>query len=658
MQELEIPVRAAASKTGTAMAILIREVEMRLLALFAEGKLFGTVHTCIGQEWVGVAVAAGLEKGDIFVSNHRCHGHFLAHTGNVEGLIAEIMGKQTGVCGGLGGSQHLCDVERGFFSNGVQGGMMPVAAGVALSLKLKNSKNIAVVFIGDGTLGEGAVYETFNLASKWEVPLLIVLENNAYAQSTAQAQTLAGTIEARASAFGIETRAANTWDTDELCEVARECVERVREQCRPVFLKVDCDRLMAHSKGDDNRDPVELQRYWKRDQIRQYLAASPLEGSEHLENARRIVEDAVAAAEHAPFAQLSAHHGNRRGLANVSWSPAKPSETVRVVVSIRESLQRNMRLNAKIVLFGEDIESPYGGAFKVTKGLSVEFVGRVTNTPICEAAIVGMGNGLALQGFIPVCEIMFGDFLTLASDQLINHSSKFHHMYNGQVAVPLVVRTPMGGRRGYGPTHSQSLEKHFLGIPHTQVLALNHRYDPGLLYDTLFATVDRATIVIENKLLYTMHLNLPVPAGFVVEHSDELYPSTRIRPMHAPDVTVFCYGGMLPYVEQAAAAAFDEHEIVVEVICPVQLYPLNPSPVIESIRHTHLLLIVEEGIGFASVGSELTTQVMEEAPTVLHRLHRLAAPEFPIPSSASMEEMCLPGATAILKAIKDIVHHA
>ena len=150
-----------------ATSYLIREVERRLLELFTAGKLFGTVHTCIGQELVGVAVAQSLRPGDFLFSNHRCHGHFLARTGNVDGLIAEVMGKQTGVCGGRGGSQHLCDLQHGFFSNGIQGGIVPVAAGLAYSQQLRGNENIAVVFIGDGTLGEGAVYEALNIASKW-----------------------------------------------------------------------------------------------------------------------------------------------------------------------------------------------------------------------------------------------------------------------------------------------------------------------------------------------------------------------------------------------------------------------------------------------------------------------------------------------------------
>src|SRR5262245_15810428 len=140
-----------------ARGLLIRAVEQRLLALFSEGRLFGTVHTCIGQEWTGIAVAEALEDGDLVFSNHRCHGHFLARTDDVEGLAAEIMGRASGVCGGRGGSQHLC--SEGFFSNGIQGSIVPVAAGLALAQKLAGDRRITVAFIGDGTLGEGALYE-------------------------------------------------------------------------------------------------------------------------------------------------------------------------------------------------------------------------------------------------------------------------------------------------------------------------------------------------------------------------------------------------------------------------------------------------------------------------------------------------------------------
>ena len=317
-----------------------------------------------------------------------------------------------------------------------------------------------------------------------------------------------------------------------------------------------------------------------------------------------------------------------------------------------------MQRDSRIILMGEDIESPYGGAFKVTEGLSDEFPGRVRNTPISEAAIVGMGNGLAIGGFLPVCEMMFGDFLTLAADQLINHASKFQYMYNNQVRVPLVVRTPIGARRGYGPTHSQSLEKHFLGLPQTRVLALNSRINPGAVYDELLSTVDRPALVIENKTLYGSRLGAAVPSGFVLEESDEQFPHCRLSPAVPAQVTVFCYGGMLPFVEAAVARAFDELELAAEIICPTQLYPLNPWPVVESLRQTHNLLVVEEGQPFAALGSELIAQVMELAPGLLRRSKRLASPQHPVPSCGPLENDLLPNADSILKSLEGFCSNA
>jgi 2-oxoisovalerate dehydrogenase E1 component len=653
----ELTTRASLGE-AFATAALIREVEQRLLQLFAAGRLCGTVHTCIGQEMTGVAIARALQPGDIVFSNHRCHGHFLARTGNVEGLIAEVMGKVTGVCGGRGGSQHLCDVRHGFFSNGVQGGIAPVAAGLAMSLQHAGGHSITVVFLGDGTLGEGVLYETFNIASKWDLPVLFVLENNFYAQSTPQKQTLAGDITARATAFGIPSAYASTWEPSALLELASDCVSQIRCDRRPFFLQVDTYRLMPHSKSDDDRDPAEIASYWARDPLKIFFAKDPEADPQALALAKSRVDAAVAKAESAPYARSLAPDEAFATPSKTTWSAAPSTDSGTLhVAAIRESLRRNMERDSRLVLVGEDIESPYGGAFKATQGLSSEFPGRVRNTPISEATIVGLGNGLAMGGMLPVCEIMFGDFLTLAADQFINHASKFRYMYNDQVRVPLIVRTPMGGRRGYGPTHSQSLEKHFLGLPDTRVLALTSRVHPGAIYDSLFASIDRPTLVIENKLLYASRLGAPVPDGFLLEQSDEPFPTCRMRPSCPPQITLFCYGGTLPFVEQAIVRAFDELELAAEVICPTQLYPLNPWPIVESLERTHSLLIVEEGLSFAALGSELLAQIAEHAPGLLRAVRRLGPPSHPIPSSGPLELELLPNPDSICAALETLSRH-
>ena len=637
-----------------AKAALIRAVEQKLLDLFSQGKLFGTVHTCIGQEWSGVAIAEYLQSGDQIFTAHRGHGHFLAKTDDVDGLIAEVMGKVTGVCGGRGGSQHVC--KDGVYSNGIQGGIVPVTTGLALAHKLGVSASIAVVFIGDGTLGEGAIYEAMNIASKWELPLLIVIENNLYAQSTSQRQTLAGDIEARAAAFGISTSLGNTWSPSDLLAVAKSAVEKVRSESKPHFLRIDTYRLMAHSKGDDDRDLSEVKGYWDRDPLTRFSLGQPELSESIFAEINARIEESVARAEAEPYATSETDDGVP-AFRDVRWSPTKFERNDRIVSELHDALQRSLARDARVILVGEDIEGPYGGAFKVTKNLSLEFPGRVRNTPISESAIVGIGNGLALSGMLPVCEIMFGDFITLAADQIINHAAKFRYMYNGQVDLKLIIRTPMGGKRGYGPTHSQSLEKHFLGLPGTRILAIHHRHDVGKLYDTLFKTIDRPTIVIENKLLYGTRVGGISIEGYVLEETDEAFPTTRIRPDATPDATILCYGGMLTDVERALDHLFDDHEVVCEVICPSQLYPLNPWPIIDSIRRSGRLLVVEEGLGFAAFGAEVIAQIVELAPGVLQRVKRLASPEHPIPSCGPLEKQVLPGTPHVIDAVLELVSH-
>jgi TPP-dependent pyruvate/acetoin dehydrogenase alpha subunit len=233
----------------------IRRFEETVLDSFPRGIFFGTTHTYLGQEANAVAVLNQLQENDIVFSNHRCHGHYLAYGGDPYALFAELMGRATGVCGGRGGSQHLH--WRNFYSNGIQGGIIPIATGMALAEKYKQSNSVAIAFLGDGTLGEGVIYEAFNIAALWKAPILFVLENNHVAQTTQIELALAGNIPERFSAFGIPSIPLNTSDVLEIIPVASDLLTRVREHQSPFALILDTFRFGPHSKGDDTRD-VEL----------------------------------------------------------------------------------------------------------------------------------------------------------------------------------------------------------------------------------------------------------------------------------------------------------------------------------------------------------------------------------------------------------------
>lgn len=632
-------------------ALLIRRVEERLLALFAEGKLNGTLHTCIGQEWSAVAVMSALGVNDWVFSNHRGHGHFLARTGDVEGLIAEIMGKASGVCSGNGGSQHL-HADR-YLSNGILGGMAPIAAGAAMAGSLLGDDTIAVVFLGDGALGEGLVYETLNIASKWRLPLMIVIENNHYAQSTSISQTFAGTVAGRAEAFGIEFQAGDTWRWDALLETARECVSRVRGEKRPLVLEIATYRLKAHSKGDDNRPPDEISAFWRKDPLTRLLADDADGQTAAMdEDVGREIDEAIDRAQRAPPCAVP--------VARVADEDAPPRRWIvpgfaeeRVADAIHAALSGHLSRNQGAILLGEDLEGQYGGAFKITRDLSLRFPGRVRNTPISESAITGISTGLALRGMRPVVEIMFGDFTTLILDQLLQHACKFGLMYGQGVDVPLVVRTPMGGRRGYGPTHSQSLEKHFLGVPNLTIVSINQRIPIRDVYARALGR-SQPVLIIENKILYTRTSSPTAPPGFDLAITDEAFPCVRMAPSDRnPQVTVLCHGGILEEAEAAALALFDEDEVSIEIICPTLLQPFDPRPLADSVRTTKALVSCEEGSSVAGFGSEALSHLVElgQAPARFRRLGWNGA----IPSAFAAERAVLPGAAHIISAVRALV---
>ncbi len=231
----------------------IRRFEETVLDNFPRGVFFGTTHTYLGQEADAVGVLAHIQENDIIISNHRCHGHFLAYGGDPHALFAELMGRATGVCGGRGGSQHLH--WRNFYSNGILGGIIPIATGMALAEKYKQSGSITVAFLGDGTLGEGVIYEAFNMASLWKVPILYVLENNHIAQTTPISLAVAGNIEERFRSFNIPSHHLDTSDIHQIMPVASELLTRVRMEGSPHALIIETNRFGPHSKGDDTRDP-------------------------------------------------------------------------------------------------------------------------------------------------------------------------------------------------------------------------------------------------------------------------------------------------------------------------------------------------------------------------------------------------------------------
>ena len=639
--------------TVYAFAHLIRLTEQLILDQFSRGLVSGTTHTCLGQELTAMAVVRALDDAeDVVLSNHRNHGHFLTYSGDFVGLVAEIMGRKGGVCGGWGGSQHLA--YRHFHSNGVQGGMTGISAGMALAHKLRSSTGIVVAIIGDGTLGQGLLYEAMNLASVWNAPLLIVVENNGIAQTTDSDLVLGGDIEARGAAFGLRTWRFSDDDPTFLHKVDG-VVRQVRADRRPGFLVLDTRRMGPHSKGDDLRDSEVLDRIRVRDPLLALGRGLSESVRQAIEASNRAYVEAVResadASPEATLGDVPLHIFTSRVEREVPRRPAIAAGS-----SVRQSLNAALRhlleSDSRTLLLGEDLHDPYGGAFKVTQGLSTGFPGRVISTPISEAGITGASIGLSLEGFLPVMEVMFADFLSLCMDQIYNHAVKFPGMFD-DVAVPLVIRTPCGGRRGYGPTHSQSPEHIFTSVPGLTVVYGSHRHRIGELLVDAVLRWPYPVLFLEHKLLYgetvdaAGYAELP-DSGDVAAH---LFPTLR-RGAKEPDVTLVSFGGMLPVVEAAAQRLEDDEELAVEIVAPSLLSPLPRASLIGHLVARPRVVIVEESHHEFGVGAEIAAALLESG--FKGDLLRIGTPPVPIASARSLERSIIPDAALIVDQVRDL----
>jgi pyruvate/2-oxoglutarate/acetoin dehydrogenase E1 component len=342
-------------------------------------------------------------------------------------------------------------------------------------------------------------------------------------------------------------------------------------------------------------------------------------------------------------------------VSNGAISGAKTS----VLAALNEGLHAAFAADESVVLLGEDLLDPYGGAFKVPRGLSTAYPERVWASPVSESGLAGIATGMALRGLRPVVEIMFGDFISLTFDQLLNSATKYAWMFGGDMAIPVVVRTPMGGRRGYGPTHSQTIEKHFLGIAGLNVVAPCAFGNPGALLKQTILEGQQPTLFVENKLLYLERVNDPHWAVDFERHdSGGSMPTYTFTLKEAPaaQLTITAYGYMAGLALEAAQQLAYEYEVFVEVVIPTLIsFPTEglDETLSASLKKSRHLLAVEEGSYTLGWGAEVLARAAEL--NLVKGSARVAAANQPIPASMPMEEKTLPSAADILESALRVV---
>lgn len=324
-----------------------------------------------------------------------------------------------------------------------------------------------------------------------------------------------------------------------------------------------------------------------------------------------------------------------------------PLQKITYRTAIYSALDMVLSESEKTVFLGEDI-TEYGGAFGVSGDLHIKHPRRVISTPISEGGFMGVAVGMAMTGYRVIVEMMFMDFMTLAFDQIINHGVNVHYMYGGQLSCPVVIRTPAGGYRGYGPSHSKAMENMLLGVPGLKIMAPSTVKDA---YGCLLAAVadNNPVLFVEHKLLYGLEEmvdldeTLPVPFG----------KARIVRP--GSDVTVVSHSYGTHLAEQAVQELEDEG-IDAELLDLRSLKPLDIETIVDSVTRTGSLVCVEEGNITGGIGSEVTAIVAERCLEYLDgRILRVGRGDTPIPASLASESLVLPDKDSIKAAIRRAV---
>ncbi|MCK6471471.1 MAG: dehydrogenase E1 component subunit alpha/beta [Planctomycetes bacterium] len=641
----------------------IRAFESTMEVESKAGRLPGTFHSSVGQEAVAVGACASLTDGDQIVSNHRGHGHFLAKGGDVYRVMAELYGRADGYSGGRGGTQHMAGASIGFMgSNGITGGGIPVATGLGLAARRLGKDNVVVSFFGDGAANQGTFHEALNMAAVWKLPVIFICENNGWGMSTPTSEVTAGpSIAHRGEAYGILYKSINGNDLDAVADQVRAAIQMVQTGVAPVLLEAVTWRQRGHSRSDgcEYRDRSQEAEWNARDPLALYrarLIAQENIAVAKLDEIDRKVEATMQAAlkrcqalppvePRSAFEKVFATPQDLK-TPDPSQQPLADGafEVKPYWQAIQEALREAMDRDQRYFIFGEDV-AEYGGCFKVTRGMLADYgKERIVNTPVSEAGIAGLCVGAAMGGARPVGEFMFMDFILLALDQLLNHAAKFHYIYDGQVKAPLVMRTPMGGYRGYGATHSQCLDALLMHMPGLRVVTpWSPRDAKGLLATCL--EEENPVVFVEHKALYGAQG--PVPK------QSERIPLGRAKIVRAGKDLTLCANSYMVSMALQAAETLAKESIEAEVVDLRCLAPLDRETVAKSAARTGALVTVEESHYTGGWGAEIAASVQELAFGYLDApILRVAAADVPIASAPEMERAILPSADKIVAAAK------
>jgi len=646
--------------------LLGRQIDYRFQVLNRQGRA-PFIISCAGHEAAQIGVSWPLKpKYDWLAPYYRDVVLCMRMGMTPLDLMLAVLAKPADpASGGKQTPGHFSDSRLNITSGGSPvAAQMVRGAGVAYALKMDGTDKVLMSCYGEGAGSEGDAHEAFNFASIYKVPEIFVCENNGFAISTPMRKEYAiEHVAQRAAGYGFPGVTVDGRDPVTCYHVAKEAVARARAGHGPTLIECLVDRLGAHSSEDDQRRyrmQEEIDQLAQNDCLERFkkrlLEEGILNAKEVAEYEERVKDEVTRATKEgveSPDAPAENAYTNVYGVdvpKAIEPAAGVEVEEMNMVAALRSCLTEEMERDERVMVLGEDVGAK-GGVFLVTDGLYKKFgEGRVIDTPLAESSIAGVALGLAVAGKRPVAEMQFTDFAHYAFNSIVNEAAKYRYRTDGDWSVPMVVRAPMGGHAHGALYHSQSIEARF-ATPGLKIVIPSGPYEAkGLL---LAAIRDPDPVLFfEHKRLYRMFKE-KVPLG------EYLIPLQKARiAREGSDVSVFCYGLMVQYAQEAAKA-LEQSGVSVEIVDLRTVYPLDKEAIIASARKTGKCLVLYEDNFSVAIGSEVAALIADEAWRWLDApVKRLGGLDVPaMPYAPAMEEAFMPTPEKITKALQELASY-
>lgn len=626
---------------------LPRTIENKMLNYLRQGKI-SKWFSGIGQEAISVGATYALKDDDIILPMHRNLGVFTTRDVNLEQLFCQLMGKDGGFTKGRDRSFHF-----GLPSKNIIGmishlaAMLPVAVGYGLASKLKKQKRVILSFTGDGSTSEGDFHEAVNLAAVWQLPVIFLIENNGYGLSTpSKEQFKCKKLSDKAIGYGIKGLTIDGNDVLEVYKTITNIAKELRNGGGPVIVEALTFRMRGHEEasGTDYIPKSLFDKWSKKDPIlsfKKYLETKKILNKKEQEKIDKKIAEMIDPSFECAFNSNEPESDETNELNDVfkvyefkKIDSSNSKVEKRYVDAISETLNTIMQKDKKTIIMGQDI-SEYGGVFKITKDFLENFgADRVRNTPIIESGILGASIGLALEGYKPIVEMQFADFVSCGFNQITNNIAKTYYRWNESLNI--TIRMPYGGGMAAGPFHSQSPESWFFHTPGLKIVAPSTPQDAkGLL---------NASINDPNPVLYFEHKYMYRSVkGMVSKNDFNIEIGKANIKKSGSDLSVITYG-MGVHWALDVAKKLETEGINIEVLDLRSLLPWDKELVEKSLTKTNRALILHEANLTGGIGAEISAYIAEhcfkflDAPVI-----RVASIDTPIPFASKIEkEIYLP----------------